>query len=165
MDEGSPGPGPGPAIYMAGPVNAPKDSGVGWRTALVEHYPDIEWLNPLDEVLAESVGDIVPDGQPTDAGEVTHSELVQSDKQLLRDADALLIGYSHVRQVGTPMETLLAKIYDYPVALWVRDETPRRGLSPWYHFHADQITHNHGAAIDWLLRQFEWADNGGNSHD
>jgi nucleoside 2-deoxyribosyltransferase len=154
-----------PAIYLAGPVNAPEDSGRGWRNALVEHYRDgVEFLNPLDEVLAESAGDIVPDGQPTDVGEVTHSELVQTDVQLLRDADAFLIGYSHIRQVGTPMETLLAAGYGYPIALWIRDETPRRGLSPWYHYHVDQITHNHEAAIDWLKHQFVSGD-GGNSHD
>ena len=56
------------------------------------------------------------------------------------------------------MEVLWARERDYPVALWVRDDTPFDALSPWYRHHATAITTDAQLAIWHLTDQIGVSD-------
>lgn len=133
-----------PTIYLAGPVMSMADGGAGWRED-VEAYSDgggIETKNPLSKYNA-AVDDIeIVDGgtHGGDNATVSVSEIVEGDKHLLAESDAVLVGYSAVRSIGTPMEVMWAHERDMPVAVWIRDDTEPQELSPWYRYHADHIT-------------------------
>ena len=133
-------------IYLAGPVAVKDDGGAGWRDRLVEDYPAVEWLDPLAKwnVPAEELSII--EGE-AGADQVSVSEIVEDDKRLVHEADAVLIGYEHVRSVGTPMETHLAWQSDTPVVLWIRDGTQIGDISPWYRYHVNAITDNRDHAV------------------
>lgn len=143
-----------PAVYLAGPVQHKADGGAAWRDAIEETYPNIEWLNPLAKYNVPVDGiDIVPEG--SDAADrddaVTPTDIVDGDKSLLRDADAVLVGYSSVRSIGTPMEVMWSYDRYKPVVMWIRDGTDVSDLSPWYRHHADAIHTDLSDAVDSLL--------------
>lgn len=138
------------SVYLAGPVQHKADGGAAWRESIEGAYPDINWLNPLSKYNVPVEGiDIVPDAADAD-GEtaVTPADIVTGDKELLRDADAILVGYSPVRSIGTPMEVMWSYDHYKPIVLWVRDETAVSDLSPWYRYHADEIHHDRSDAVN-----------------
>jgi len=67
-------------------------------------------------------------------------ELVENDKRLIDESDGILLGYTAVRSIGTPMEVMYAREREMPVAIWIRDDTDMEDLSPWYQYHATAIT-------------------------
>ena len=140
-------------LYLAGPVAALDDGGAGWRDELVDAYADADvgFANPLDHLNAPAEDvDIVP-YESNDPSEVTPDEIVENDKEMLRESDGVLVGYSRERQIGTPMEVMWAHERDVPVVIWVRDETLYGDLSPWYRYHADAATTSRSEAVS-LLR-------------
>lgn len=136
-----------PRVYLAGPVQHKPDGGAAWRTAIEEAVPDIDWRNPLAKYNVPVDGiDIV--AEETDAPDtVTPADIVDGDKELLRDSDAVLVGYSDAKQIGTPMEVMFAYDRYMPVVIWLRDETDHADLSPWYRYHADLITDSRDEAV------------------
>lgn len=138
-----------PTVYLAGPVAAYDDGGAGWREDIQQDYGHrCDFTNPLDKynVPLDEL-EVVPGFSDRNEGTVGVRELVENDKQLIKDSDAVLVGYTDVQSVGTPMEVMWAYERGYPIALWVRDQTPRDEVSPWYRRHATSVTHLSEAAI------------------
>ena len=131
-----------PTIYLAGPVMSMDDGGARWRTDVeIEHGHLYDFKNPLSKYNIPVDGIEIVDGA-THGGDnvVSVSEIVEGDKHLLAESDAVLVGYSAVRSIGTPMEVMWAYERDMPVVLWSRDYTSRSQLSPWYRYHVDFVT-------------------------
>jgi len=135
-----------PTVYLAGPVQHADDGGEGWRTAIEDTVTNINWRNPLAKynVPADGINII---SEKTDAPDtVTPADIVNADKELLRDSEAVLVGYSDVKQVGTPMEVMFAYEQSIPCVIWLRNATDRASRSPWYLYHADIISDRRDAA-------------------
>lgn len=131
-------------IYLAGPVMEAPSAGAWWREMIIDEFGEtVDFRNPLSKynVPAEHL-EIMPgttgDGETT----VGVDEIVESDKSMLRECDAVFVGYSDVQSVGTPMEVMWAYERDIPVCLWVRDETPYDELSPWYRYHVSMAVNS-----------------------
>lgn len=133
---------PRATIYLAGPISACPDGGA-WREEVQSYFgDDYDFRDPLakydvpadDLMVVEGVSD--PDTPHT----VGIEEIVAGDKRLIDESDGLLVGYTDVQSVGTPMEVLYARERGLPVAIWVRDSTEFDALSPWYRVHATAIT-------------------------
>lgn len=144
-----------PTVYLAGPVAAYDDGGAEWRDVVKSEYEDytITFLDPLDKynVPAEDLSIVPGKSDPGDDTTVGITDIVESDKQMLRDSDAVLVGYSDVKSIGTPMEVMWAKLHGLPVIMWIRDETFAEALSPWYRHHADEIAYSLDDAHDAIL--------------
>jgi len=140
-------------VYLAGPIAAVDDGGAAWRDQLVSDYPDIEWLNPLDQYNVPLDDLYIVDAPTEDESAMSVRELVEHDKRLLAKADGILAGYSDVQQIGTPMEVIAGWRDDIPVSMWVRDGTPLTDISPWYRYHCGQITSDRGLAVSFLERR------------
>jgi nucleoside 2-deoxyribosyltransferase len=139
-------------LYLAGPVAALEDGGASWRDALVDAYADadVAFSNPLDHLNAPAEDvDIVPH-ESDDPSEVTPDEIVENDKEMLRESDGVLVGYSREHQIGTPMEVMWAFEHGIPAVVWIRDETLYSELSPWYRYHADAVTTSRSGAVEKL---------------
>ena len=131
-----------PTIYLAGPVMSLDDGGASWREDVEAYCCDaIDTRNPLSKYNIPVEQLTVVDGDSgNDDRTVSVSEIVENDKRLLDESDGVLVGYSAVRSIGTPMEVMWAYERDMPVVLWSRDETPLSQLSPWYRYHVDHVT-------------------------
>jgi hypothetical protein len=143
------------SVYQAGPIRCADDDGHGWRDELCQRVKSIDWLNPLAH--HDAAGELTIVGNEDyerafESGYITVSELVTADKQLLRQADAVLVGYEDVKQIGTPMEVCLAAQASVPVVIWLRDGSAEHELSAWYRHHADRIVAERDAAVD-AIRQ------------
>lgn len=136
-------------IYLAGPI-AHTDDPRSWRTEVIERYPTVDFNNPLDKYDAPADELDIVSGDTSGEGEVTVSELVEGDKELLRDADAVLVGYEAVQSAGTPMEIHYAFRRGMPIAVWLRDGTLPDELSPWYRYHTDYRVWQAGHAVRYL---------------
>lgn len=139
-----------PTVYLAGPIQHAHDGGHGWRDTVINEYPNLfDWVNPLDEfdggedtatILPEDAAD---DYEPVEGEElITDKQVVQTDKKLVQQADALLIGFhDKVPAWGTPFEQAIASgSVDHlhngkPVAVW-HANIPTEELSPWLRYHA-----------------------------
>lgn len=142
-DEDDPGADETVAIYLAGPVGHLPDGGAEWRNSVVEFWgDDYEFHDPLAKYNIPAEDLTVVDGRsnPENPGTVGVEEIVEGDLELLWESDGVLVGYEAVRSIGTPMEVMWARERDYPVAIWVRDDTEFGDLSPWYQYHATAIT-------------------------
>ena len=142
-------------VYLAGPVQHAPRGGAGWRETVIDRYAGGEYafLNPLSKynVPVDNLN-VVADPDPADPQTVGVRELVERDKGLIQDADAVLVGYADMKSIGTPMEVMYAFDRDVPVALWLRDDTDIEALSPWYRYHADYIETDVGACLARLNR-------------
>ena len=117
-----------PTIYLAGPVQHADDGGHGWRDQIKEDVLSVEWLDPLDKYD-------VPSGDIDVGTDISAEQIVESDKEMIDGADAVLARYAHMPSVGTPMEILYAYERDIPVFVWV-DAEDTSGMSPWITHHA-----------------------------
>ena len=140
-------------LYLAGPVAALEDGGASWRDDLVDAYADADvgFANPLDHLNAPAEDVDIVAVDTDDPSEVTPDEIVENDKEMLRESDGVLVGYSRERQIGTPMEVMWAFEHGTPVVVvWIRDETLYSELSPWYRYHADAVTTSRSGAVEKL---------------
>jgi len=130
-------------IYLAGPVGAYADGGADWRNQVQEHFAeDYDFRDPLSKYNIPA-GDLdVVDGisNPDNPETVGVEEIVKNDKRLIDESDGLVVGYTQVYSIGTPMEVMYAREREMPVAIWVRDDTEFDDLSPWYRHHATALT-------------------------
>ena len=140
-------------IYLAGPVANVEDGGSQWRNELVESYPNSDFNNPLDKYNAPAEDLTIVTKPARGDTEVTHTEIVEGDKELLRESNAVLVGYTDVLSTGTPMEVMWAYERNYPITIWLRDGSILPDLSPWYQYHADFITAKQGHAVAHLERR------------
>lgn len=138
-------------IYLAGPVDAKQDGGAGWRNAIIDAHEDkdnLAFADPLDKydvpVSDLTLVDGFSDDDPTTVGT---SEIIQDDKELLRQSDAVLVGFEDVKTTGTPMEVMWSFERNYPVCLWNRDATPFGDISSWFKFHVSNIVDTRRLAL------------------
>lgn len=126
-----------PVIYLAGPVAHKHDGGASWREAIKDAYASepVEFRDPLSKYNVPAQDLTVVDGtsDPDDELTVGTLEIVEGDKELIDESDAVLVGYEPVRSIGTPMEVMYAYERDMPVGLWIRERDG--ALSPWYKEH------------------------------
>jgi hypothetical protein len=139
-------------IYLAGPIAHAAMGGAGWRERVSGEFGDrAQFLDPLNRWNAVADDLEIVDGHCDEPGHVGVRDIVEGDLNLLELADGVLVGYSQLRSVGTPMEVRWAHERDVPVALWIRDETPVRELSPWYRYHAGIVTESLDLAVGYLV--------------
>jgi len=138
-----------PIVYLAGPVAAYQDGGAAWRDRIIDEFGDqFEFRNPLDKYNVPVEDLTIVDGAGTTKDDVVSvTELVEADKALLEESDGVLVGYSAVQSVGTPMEVMWAYERDMPVAVWLRDDTGYDELSPWYRYHASAVANEVESAL------------------
>lgn len=133
-----------PLVYLAGPVRNDVDGGAVWRDDVIDAYSDgVEFVNPLDKynVPVEGLSVVDGDSKESNPDTVGINEIVEGDKEMLEMCNAVLVGYSNVQSIGTPMEVMWAYERDYPIGIWIRDpQTHPEDLSPWYQYHADFIS-------------------------
>jgi nucleoside 2-deoxyribosyltransferase len=149
-----------PAVYLAGPVQHADDHGVGWRECVTDLIDGFEFNNPLDKYNV-GVNDltIIRDGDASGDSEIHATEIINADKQLIRESDAILAAFEDIKMTGTPMEVCWCDEVssEKPIVVWVRDGTSREQMSPWWE-HADAIKHSLFGAL-WELRgRLEVAD-------
>lgn len=89
-----------PKVYLAGPIQHSPDGGHGWRDRVIDGHRSLQYLNPLDffdgsEDKATILPEDVAEDYETDTGEflITDEELVDKDVRMVREAEALLIGF------------------------------------------------------------------------
>lgn len=125
-----------PVVYLAGPIQHAADNGHGWRDYVAAEVDAFEWLSPLDH------------GEPSDReyrlGEYDLAKLVETDKRLIDESDAVLVGWRRIPSVGTPMEILYAYQREIPVVVWYEPEGSREPvdeteLSPWLRYHTGPV--------------------------
>lgn len=145
-----------PTIYLAGPVAHAPDGGAEWREDLIDRFGDrYEFRNPLERfnVPADDLTVVPGVSNPDNPETVGVDEIVEGDKQLLDESDGVLVGYTDVRSDGSSMEVMWAREREYPVALWVRDDTDFEALSPWYRYHATEVTEEPEMGLRHIERQ------------
>jgi len=130
------------AVYLAGTIKQTSDGGASWRQRVKSEYSDdtVAFVDPTDNINVPGDELDVVEGEPTSASEVSVEEIVAEDKKMLRESDIVLVGYSDVKSVGTPMEVQWAYGRNYYIFMWIRDDTPRDDLSVWYRYHCDYIS-------------------------
>jgi hypothetical protein len=125
-----------PTVYLAGPIRHAENGGHDWRDDIIEEYGDqFDFLNPLDafDTTEDEISWLQPGEVPEDYPEsetvLPPKELIQTDKQMIREADAMLLdAREQVPTYGTPREHEYAVQVGTPVV--VRYEEGQQ-LSPW----------------------------------
>jgi len=144
-----------PTLYLAGPVQHADDHGVGWRETVTELVNSFETANPLDKynIPVEDLTIVRGDADASGDNEIHARTIIKNDKRLIREADAILVGYEDVQMTGTPMEVCWCDEVcpETPIVVWMRDQTSRDELSPWWE-HADAFERSLTSAL-WQLRQ------------
>lgn len=95
--------------YLAGPIANVTDGGHTWREYIEENYKGVTWRNPLNKYDVPGTEVKIVEGVQKSAeekGVVTVSELVEADKDMINESDGMLVGWSKVPSVGTPMEVM-----------------------------------------------------------
>lgn len=128
-------------VYLCGPIQHAQDYGKGWRNALKERHPDIEWIDPFDKY------DSTEGSEDEIRREWTDEEIVQQDLELIEASDAVLVHWEEVPACGTPMEIAYAvQVFEVPVVVQTTVEEP----SPWLTAHATAVVPTFAEAIHQL---------------
>jgi len=147
-----------PTIYLAGPVAHADDHGVGWRETVEDNVSSFHTANPLDKynIPVEDLTIVRGDADASGDNEIHARTIIKNDKRLIREADGILVGYEDVQMTGTPMEVCWCdEVFpEKPIVVWMRDETSRDELSPWWE-HADAFEGNLTSAIYELRERVE----------
>jgi nucleoside 2-deoxyribosyltransferase len=129
---------PKPVVYLAGAVQDHPDP-VGWREDIIDQFSDrVAFKNPLGRYDCDPDELTVLPGHQDggDPATVGVADIVEIDKELLDDSDAVFIGFERSHgSVGTPMEVLYAYERDKPVALCIQDDTTHHEIPAWYRYH------------------------------
>lgn len=132
-------------VYLAGPVFNSPDWGRTWREEVKDRdFPDVEWLDPTEEIPAEEALEMEPE------------ELVANDKAMIESTDAILVGYERVEAIGTWREVEFGvSSRNLPVATWTGPtEDLDDEFSPWM-FEAGKVHHDLDSCIGYLRREHE----------
>lgn len=137
-----------PTVYMAGPITHAPDHGHDWREAIQQDYPEVDWLNPLDQYDAHaSEVEVVYTGEYIDEGDrVSTRAIVEHDKALIRQSDAVLCYWPGYQSDGTAMELCYADESGVPVVVWSEDAPA--DLSIWIYEHAFDVLPTRASAVD-----------------
>lgn len=104
-------------VYLGGPINGCTDEECkDWREQVKVFYP-------------KAIDPMVRDYRGREAE--CFAEIVELDKEDIRNADVLLVSYSKP-SVGTSMEIFYAWSIGKPIVLW---HQPEISLSPWLLYH------------------------------
>lgn len=114
-------------IYLAGPIQHAPDDGRAWRESIKNQWEDAaEWIDPGAAIPADEARSMEPE------------KLIRKDKALIDGCDALLVGLTAHRSVGTWREVEYAIQNEIPVAIWMVPsnfgndaEARKHDLSPW----------------------------------
>jgi nucleoside 2-deoxyribosyltransferase len=131
-------------VYLAGPVIHAKDNGISWRENVRENFENqAEWVDPTEDLIYS------PE-------EHTPEEVVENDRELLKDCDAVLVGLTKHRTVGTWREVEYAlTVLDIPVVFWFEPRGSRsvdfeeQNLSPWL-LEAGPVFRNFMDCLDYI---------------
>lgn len=126
-------------VYLAGPVHHTDDMGKGWRRQIEEEWDwhPIEWVNPVAELEYD------PDKHAAEY-------VVENDRELLEQCDAVLVGHTGDPTPGTWREVEWSiSVLEIPVYIWVGLCPPemlaeQKPFSPW--------TEEAGAISGWVNR-------------
>lgn len=137
-------------LYLSGPMsNTQLDE---WRQETADHYGDVfDFLFPAKDVQAMDEEPVL--GPVGDDGLITYRSIVQEDKERIRNADGVLVGYEDVKSVGTDMEIMHAVDHNVPVYMWICDGTNPRELSMWYTTHTEITRNNREIVMDFVREQ------------
>lgn len=138
-------------IYLGGPMqHLHKQDVVAWREALEDKYKlydNVELINPLDQNPSEHKASMIDDHEEI---YFHRNEIVRSDLVALRKATGLLVNWvPDVETAGTPMEMVYAVQWSTPIALVYSGN--EKMLSPWLHYHADEVFDILEDGIEFLL--------------
>lgn len=137
-----------PRVYMAGPIQHVNDYGKGWRAHVKNEYDGIRWIDPTqmeDPTQAAAAGDL--------GG--TES-LVESEIEIVRDADGMLVHWENVPTCGTPMEMVYGqtadKWDDHRTSTFVVTQTtvPEAEQSAFLTYHSDVMVETFAEAVEAL---------------
>lgn len=142
-----------PKVYLAGPIQHADYGGHMWRDYLVDTYYEFEFINPLDKYDGNADAIIVHNGNPpTDADPtaefVSTTELVETDKELVRNCDAVIVNWEDIPSCGTPMEVLYAYERNIPVVC----RYDGNSISPWMEYHTETIHSSLDDCVEHLLK-------------
>lgn len=125
-------------VYLAGPIGSiGPEAARAWREEALRLadtvFTSLEVLNPMDF--------------EDDEGPFHTDEIVNTDKFLIAQADALLVDGRPNFAYGTPMEVLLGWQQQKLVVVWgiERDEAPI-----WLRYHASRFEPTLAAALEYL---------------
>jgi nucleoside 2-deoxyribosyltransferase len=111
-------------VYLGGPINGCNDVECKeWREHVKIFYP-------------KAIDPMVRDYRGREAE--CFQEIVELDKEDIRNADVLLVSYSKP-SVGTSMEIFYAWTLGKPIVLWCKEG---ENLSPWLLYHCTAIVHS-----------------------
>lgn len=134
-------------IYLAGPITH-NDRYNKWREAIKENWEGPHWVDPAERISRE------------EAQAMPAKELVRHDKELLATCDALLVGLTRHRSIGTWREVEYAvETLDIPVAIWIEpggsaEPIENRDFSPWME-EAGVISQSFTTCLAWLQAEDE----------
>lgn len=122
-----------PKVYLAGPISNAPDHGETWRNDIKEWYPNIEFLDPLDQYnsKADDLEVVYTDKKIDEGGRVSTRSIVEYDKDLISSADAVIVNWPGVKSDGTAMEVFYAHsqmlttvaVADEPLSIWMYHHT------------------------------------------
>lgn len=141
-------------VYLVGPVN--HADGVNWWDEAEQKLEDlgIDVVRPFDcwEFGPDDDFVTLPEGGTLNEGTshvVYDDEVLENNKQAVRDADALLVGWDMTRRTrGTMAEMVYAKeVVGIPVVLWMRKAEEREEIDPTPRYYSDHITDDLETAV------------------
>jgi len=125
------------SVYLAGPIHAVEDDGIGWRERVGAMETGFESISPPVQHNHEK------------STEMTDAAVRSLDRSMIDDADAMLVRYQLVPSWGTPREMEYVSEYgtgpDIPVIVWTT--VPEQEWSVWL-TDADWIGDELDAAVD-----------------
>lgn len=132
-------------VYMAGPIQHSNSRGKGWRERVKSRYGSVDWVDPIDKY------------DSTDqAREWEDEQIVEEDKRLILDCDAVLLHHETVPSWGTPREQEFAVQHNIPVFV----QTTEPNLSPWLTVDAEYVGHSFDEVVGEIFRWWEDEHNG-----
>lgn len=112
---------PMPKVYLSGPMQHLEDEGRRWREEVKQQYPGIEWLDPLDKAIEDEK----PDDPDFWADPELSQDLMDGDKEMIDEADAVLLHRSDsVASHGAGREHEYASQEGIPVFVWSTVDDP-----------------------------------------
>lgn len=114
-------------VYLAGPIMHTHDNGRSWREGVKATFPDVTFLDPLDH-----------EHEFNGYGEAAPEFVVEKDREMIRECDAVFLKYQKTPTWGSPREQEYAKHLGKPVGVYTNEED----CSPWVTVDAEVVSDN-----------------------